>query len=178
MKLIKLFVVVALLSLPVSALAAGAHEDLGCVGCHGIHTAKDGKLIFAVSANSKDVNPRTGQPYSGVTALCLGCHESADKGGEDIMPVDGHMSHPFGISKINPKVASVPSEVLRDGKFECVGCHDPHPSNPNYKYLRVGTNGGSKMSTFCSVCHSVKVDPKNRNAQDLFNSMDQTQAAN
>ena len=117
MKMMKLLFVVAILCLPLSAFAAGAHEDLSCVGCHGIHTAKDGKLIFAVPANDTDLNPRTGQPYSGVTALCLGCHQSADKGGEDIMPVAGHMSHPFGLSKINPKVAAVPNEVLRDVTF-------------------------------------------------------------
>lgn len=172
----KLLILSVFLFLPIGALAAGAHEDLSCVGCHGIHTAKDGKLIFAVPANSKDTNPRTGQPYSGITALCLGCHQSGEKGGEDIMPVEGHMSHPYSLSKINPKIAAVPAEALRDGNFECVGCHDPHPSNPNYRYLRVDTDGGSKMSSFCSACHSVKADPKNRNTQKLFNSMDQTQA--
>jgi predicted CXXCH cytochrome family protein len=87
------------------------------------------------------------------------------------------MSHPFNIAKINPRVAAVPASALREGVFECVGCHDPHPSNPNYRYLTVNTNGGSNMNRFCSVCHSVKVDPKNVNAQPLFSSMDQREAA-
>lgn len=178
MHFLKCLIVVAVMALPATVLAAGAHEDLSCVGCHGIHTAKDGKLIFAVSPNTKDINPATGKAYAGVTALCLGCHQSSENGGDDIMPVSGHMSHPFGMSQINPKVAAVPDEVLRDGSFECVACHDPHPSNPNYRYLRVSTGGGANMSQFCSVCHSVKADPKNINTQELFNSMDQTQAAN
>ncbi len=108
MQFTKLTILALLQSLPVSALAAGAHEDLPCVGCHGIHSAKDGELIFAVPANSKALNPQTGQPYAGVTALCLGCHQTDDQGGEDIMPVDGHISHPFGPSKINPKGCSGP----------------------------------------------------------------------
>lgn len=177
MQLIKILSIIALIALPATAFAAGAHEDLSCVGCHGIHTAKDGQLIFAVPPNSKDVNPINGKPYAGVTALCLGCHQTSEKGGEGIMPVSGHMSHPFNISKINPKVAQVPVSVLRDGSFECVACHDPHPSNPNYRYLRVDTDAGSKMSQFCSTCHSVKVDPKNINKKPLFDSMDQRKAS-
>ena len=172
--LIGFIVAVMLFIVPVVAFAAGGHDGLECTGCHALHTAKDGNLIFAVEPNKKDINPRTKQPYSGVTALCLGCHETPEKGGQGIKPIGGHTSHPYGLSSINPKVARVPSDLLRDGKFECIGCHDPHPSNTNYKYLRMDTNGGSKMEEFCAACHPMKADPKAATAKlRLFNSMDE-----
>ncbi len=175
----RLFAVAAALVVcivPVLAYAAGGHDGLTCTGCHALHTAKDGSLIFAVEPNKKDVNPRTKQPYTGITALCLGCHQTPEKGGQGIKPIGGQMSHPFGINSVNPKVAHVPAEMLRDGKFECISCHDPHPSNPNYKYLRLDTgNNGAKMENFCSVCHASKADPKAASAAKakLFSSMDE-----
>lgn len=174
----KLFFVV-LISMVVSGLsaisyAAGGHDGLSCTGCHALHTAKDGTLIFAVDANKKDINPRTKQPYTGITALCLGCHQSPEKGGQGIKPIGGHISHPYGLNSVNPKVAHVPAEALRDGKFECIGCHDPHPSNTNYKYLRIDTAGGSKMEVFCASCHPMKADPKSASTKTrMFTSMDE-----
>lgn len=160
---------------PLTTYAAGPHDGLTCTGCHGLHTAKSSTDIFAVEANSKDMNPRTKQPYGGITALCLGCHETQEKGGQDIKPIGGHSSHPYGLTSVNPKVARVPNDLLRNGRFECVSCHDPHPSNTNYKYLRVDTNGGAKMELFCAVCHPMKVDPKEAVVKErLFNSMDET----
>ncbi len=155
--------------------AIGAHDGLLCTGCHGIHTAK-GEIIFAVEPNKKSINPRTRQPYTGTTALCLGCHETPDKGGMGIMAVSSNMSHPYGVAP-NSKVATVPSVFLRDGKLECVGCHDPHPSNPNYKYLRVDTAKGSKMADFCAMCHSSKADPRIVKELKVFNSMDERKVA-
>jgi len=170
----RVFVLLFLLcALPMSLFASGGHDGLDCVGCHGIHTAEVKKQIFAVVPNSKDINPATNSIYSGVTAICLSCHQQSEQGGQDIIPVVGHMSHPYNISDINPRVASVPASSMRDGVFECVGCHDPHPSNPNYKYLLVATGGGSDLTKFCSVCHAAKVDPTGRNKSDLFSSMDE-----
>jgi predicted CXXCH cytochrome family protein len=166
--------VVILLVVPVVVFAAGAHDGLACMGCHALHNAKDSMFIFAVEQNKKDVNPKTKLVYSGVSALCLGCHQTPEKGGQGMTPIKGHMSHPFGISSINPKIARVSSELLRDGKFECVSCHDPHPSNANYKYLRIDTANGSKMENFCAACHPMKADPKSAAAKvNFFNSMDE-----
>src|SRR6266511_2136180 len=110
---IRVLALAVVAALPLSAVAAGGHDAIGCVGCHAIHTAKD-QIIFAVSANKQVVNA---------------------------------------------KIAKVPGELLREGgKFECLGCHDPHPSNPYYKYLRVDTAKGSKMDAFCAVCHPIKAD--------------------
>lgn len=173
MKKLLLFLLVAGLMVPCGALAQGGHDEIGCSGCHGIHTAQNDKLIFAVPSNTKAINPRTKKPYTGITAMCLGCHEDSDQGGQDIIPIKGHLSHPFNLKNINPKIASVPASSLRDGVFDCVGCHDPHPSNPNYRYLLVDTQKGAKLDVFCSICHSSKVDPKSLVKQALFSSMDQ-----
>ncbi|MBF0330067.1 MAG: cytochrome C [Nitrospirae bacterium] len=160
MAFFKFFVVIAVaVLLPLSAFAAGGHDGLVCTGCHSIHVAKD-SIIFAVSANKSDVNPKTKQQYTEITALCLGCHQAPDKGGMGIKPIAGHMSHPYGTKSINSKVARVPDELVRDGKFDCIGCHDPHPSNTYYRYLRTDTANGSKMDSFCAVCHPMKADPK------------------
>ncbi len=163
--------VALVVSLPLSARAAGGHDSIGCTGCHSIHTAK-GEIIFAVQPNKQDLNPKTKQPYGGTTALCLACHDESSKGGQGYAPVSGHMSHPYGLTTVNAKIARVPPELLRDGRFECIGCHDPHPSNPNYKYLRVDTAKGSKMDAFCAVCHPVKTDAPAAKVA-LFTSMDE-----
>jgi predicted CXXCH cytochrome family protein len=175
MSLARALVVAAAAVLPLSALATGGHDAVGCTGCHAIHTAKD-QIIFAVKANKQVVNPKTKQPYTGTTALCLGCHEDSDKGGQGYAPVSGHISHPFGLAQVNEKVAKVPAELLRDGgRFECLGCHDPHPSNPYYKYLRIDTAKGSKIDAFCAVCHPIKADTATvAEKAVLFTSMDET----
>ncbi|HTN52959.1 MAG TPA: cytochrome c3 family protein [Anaeromyxobacter sp.] len=161
-------------SLPFAALAAGGHDSVGCTGCHSIHTAK-GEIIFAVAANKQVLNPKTKTPYTGTTALCLGCHADSKEGGQGYAPISGHMSHPYGLSSVNPKVAKVPAELLREGgRFECLGCHDPHPSNPYYKYLRVDTAKGSKIDAFCAVCHPIKAEAGAAANAVLFTSMDET----
>ncbi len=156
--------------LATASYAAGGHDALECTGCHGIHTAK-GDIIFAVEPNKKAVNKMTKKPYEGTTALCLGCHETMEQGGMGILPVSSKMSHPYGVSP-NAKVANVPQVFLRKGILECVGCHDPHPSNPNHKYLRVNTKGGSEMQGFCAICHSSKADVKMKKVK-VFDSMDE-----
>jgi hypothetical protein len=164
------------LAAPAAALAAGGHDSVGCTGCHAIHTAK-GDIIFAVAPNKTDVNPATKAPYTGVTALCLGCHQESNKGGQGYAPVHANMSHPYGLASVNPKVAKVPGELLRDGgRFECLGCHDPHPSNPYFKYLRVDTGPkGGNMDGFCAVCHPIKADTTVASSKAaLFTSMDET----
>jgi predicted CXXCH cytochrome family protein len=164
-------------ALPLSAFASGGHDGVGCAGCHAIHTAK-GEIIFAVGPNKVAQNPRTKSAYTSSTALCLGCHEESSKGGQGYAPVSGHVSHPYGLAAVNSKVANVPPELLRGGRFECVGCHDPHPSNPNHKYLRVDTAKGQNMDAFCGVCHSAKADAKVvAKKAAIFTSMDQRASA-
>jgi predicted CXXCH cytochrome family protein len=174
MNAVKLFGAAIALVAPLVTFAAGGHDSVGCTGCHSLHSAK-GSVIFAVAPNTKMLNPATKQPYTGSTALCLGCHADSDKGGQGYAPVSRHNSHPFGIASVNPKIAKVPASLLRDGgRFECLGCHDPHPSNPNAKYLRVDTGKkGEKMDAFCGVCHSTKSDAAAAQLA-VFDSMDET----
>lgn len=140
-----------------AAYAAGPHEGLDCLGCHDPHYAKANKL-FKVE-NTVYPNPRTGKPIDGISALCLGCHNLPEYGGAGVRPIYLHMTHPVNVVP-NAKIAEVDAKLLRDGILQCVSCHDPHPSNPNWKYLRVDTSGGGKVGQFCALCHGAKADKK------------------
>ncbi len=172
-QILRCLVVLGFLILPTRVLAFGPHDALTCNGCHAPHTAK-GEFIFAVDPNTKDVNSRTGQPNSGVTALCLGCHQDPANGGAGIKPIASHVSHPFGLTTVNQHVANVPPGLLENGRLECTACHDPHPSNPNFKYLRVDTSGGAKMDKFCVTCHGMKADADKGKGVEFFTSMDES----
>jgi predicted CXXCH cytochrome family protein len=174
MKLARLVALLAAALAPFATFAAGGHDAVGCTGCHSLHASK-GEIIFALAPNKTYLNPKTKQPYSGTTALCLACHQDTDKGGQGFAPISQHMSHPFGLSSVNPRVAKVPPELLREGgRFECLGCHDPHPSNPYYKYLRVDTNGGKNVDKFCAACHAMKADTSVAGEKaSFFSSMDE-----
>jgi hypothetical protein len=150
---------VALVALaPVAALAFGGHDSVGCKGCHSFDTpTTDGKPIFDVPPNATLRDPETDQPYTGKTAACLYCHADPDKGGEGYLTVSHHTSHPFGRASVNERVAHVPPELLSDGRFGCLSCHDAHPSNPNYKYSRVDVGPkGEQMDRLCVLCHRSK----------------------
>ena len=159
----RLLLVVTLLA-PVAAYAAGGHDSVGCAGCHN-----------NLKPNTKFVNAKTNQPFTGSTAICLACHQEEKHGGQGYLPITTHFAHPYGLASINPKKAKVPAALLTDGsRFECMGCHDPHPSNVNYKYLRADSGKkGEKMDAFCGVCHSSKADPSTGKAV-LFVSMDES----
>ena len=140
----------ALLGLPMAASAAGSHDN-NCLDCHSIHDTK-GPFAFGVAPNSSEKYTESGQVVRSTDALCLGCHNEA----EGIMPILLTKSHPVGLK---PRKAFVPQEVLgKGGELTCTSCHDPHPSNPNYMYLRVGTQDGKRMGAFCSYCHEAMVD--------------------
>ena len=138
-----------------SLFAYGPHTALDCLGCHDPHYAKAQK-IFKVK-NELIVNPRTGQKIDDVSALCLGCHNTPQFGGAGIRPIHLHMTHPVNVVP-NTRIANVPHKLLRKDMIQCVSCHDPHPSNPNWRYLRVDTEGGTKVGRFCEMCHPAKAD--------------------
>jgi predicted CXXCH cytochrome family protein len=160
----------------VGALAAGSHDVLNCAGCHSIHYAK-GYKAFAV-INDKAQNPKTKSTIDGVSALCLGCHENPENGGAGLKPVNMHTTHPVNVAP-NGRIAKVPAAALVNGKLQCTSCHDPHPSNAGYRYLRVDTKDGGEMPTFCSMCHPAKVDLSIlKGGVQVFSSMDETKGAN
>jgi hypothetical protein len=141
--------------LPAAAGAAGGHDRVGCAGCHATHAAR-GERLAALAPNLQAPERRTGRPHGPATALCLSCHADADEGGKGIAPVSGHLFHPFSVATVNARVAQVPPEWLRGGRFECLSCHDPHPSNPNWRYLRVAVAGPAELPRVCEVCHPRK----------------------
>ncbi len=141
--------VLGVLLLPLCTRAAGGHDKVGCNGCH----AK--KEVMA--GNKKLLDPATHQPYTGSTAVCLACHESVENGGKGFLPVSQQHSHPFALASVNPKRARVPAEYFTKERFGCMSCHDPHPANTNYKYLRTNVGAsGDKMDAFCGLCHPAK----------------------
>lgn len=138
-----------------TVLAFGPHDN-NCKECHSLHKAK-GKAIIGVEPNKKEKNPNTGGTSDDDISLCLGCHNDA----EGIMPIMLSSTHPVGMK---PGKVKVPGDMLRDnGALGCTSCHDPHPSNPNYKYLRSDANSGAitkggDLGKFCGICHAEKVD--------------------
>ncbi|MCF6339189.1 MAG: cytochrome c3 family protein [Sulfurimonas sp.] len=157
--------------------AAGAHDGITCLGCHSPHFAVDDK-IFAVK-NTVMKNPLTREGFDQLTAKnCLGCHELVEYGGAGIKPVHMHTTHPIGMVP-NPKVASVPDSLLKNGMLDCVSCHEAHPSNPNFMYLRVDVGDtGANIQKFCAACHSSKADLGSmgiNNVDDIkfFSAMDE-----
>ncbi|HHW14535.1 MAG TPA: cytochrome C [Firmicutes bacterium] len=148
---------------------------LNCTGCHSIHYAKAYKA-FAVN-NDKVDNPRGEGKIDGVSGLCLGCHENPENGGAGLKPISAHTTHPVNL-KPNGKIAKVPASALYNGTLQCTSCHDPHPSNPSYKYLRVDTKDGGEMPKFCAMCHPAKTDPAAiKDGIQTFTSMDETKGA-
>lgn len=165
----------------VSVYAAGPHDGITCVACHSPHYAVDNK-IFAVK-NTKATNPLTGESIQDLVASkCLGCHQTQELGGAGVRPIHLHTTHPLGI-KPNPKIADVPDNLLNKGKLDCISCHEPHPSNQNFMYLRVDAGAqGENLQNFCSTCHSAKADMTAmgvKAAKDLpvFSAMDQSKGA-
>jgi predicted CXXCH cytochrome family protein len=153
-KLVKAISALLVVLAPLSALGAGGHDSVGCSGCHP-RKAVPGGSGFAM--NTKYLDPATGKPYAGTTAVCLACHQDVDKGGQGYAPISRHLSHPFGLATVNPRIARVPAEMLKNGRFECMSCHEPHPSNANYKYLRVDVGAkAERLDQFCALCHSSK----------------------
>lgn len=138
------------LGLALPAAAYGPH-DPNCVECHSLHAAK-GKAILAVAPNTAEKNPATGAGATGDVALCLGCHNEE----QGIMPISLTSTHPVGMK---PAKLKIPSEYLKgDGSLGCMSCHDPHPSNANYKYLRGSVAKGSELGKFCALCHTEQAD--------------------
>ncbi len=75
--------------------------------------------------------------------------------------IDLHQSHPVGIV---PRTVKLPPEAKgfkgQENQLTCMGCHNHHPSNPNYKYLRWPAGKGEDLNRFCAHCHPDKAKPK------------------
>ena len=182
MKSLKLVVAFATIGLLSSGLfAAGPHDGVTCLGCHSTHFAVDDKLLAV--KNTKMKNPLTKKAFNELVAKnCLGCHELTEFGGSGIRPVHMHTSHPIGMIP-NPKIANVPKNLLTEGKLDCTSCHEAHPSNKNFMYLRINVGAdGSDIQKLCAVCHDAKADYATlgiKKVEDIkiFSAMDQEKGA-
>ncbi|MDD3325103.1 MAG: cytochrome c3 family protein [Sulfurospirillaceae bacterium] len=166
---------------PLSLFGHGMHDGIGCLACHSTHYAVDHKIFAVKNPNAK--NPLTGEILDKLVAKnCLGCHQLPEYGGSGIRPIHLHNSHPIGMIP-NPKIASVPQNILREGLLDCVSCHEVHPSNPNFAYLRVDVGKQAEnIQKLCATCHSAKVDLASAGIQsvekmEIFSAMDQEKGA-
>ena len=145
------FVAGLILGLAAAPVFAYGPHDPNCVECHSIHYAR-GRAILSVTPDTQEQNPSTGAGAAGDVSLCLGCHNE----NEGIMPIHLASTHPVGMK---PNRVQVPADLLKsDGTLGCTSCHDPHPSNPSYKYLQGNVAKGSELGRFCALCHSEKAD--------------------
>ena len=180
-RLKKIALIAILVLFNIGAHAAGPHDGITCLGCHSAHFAVDHKLFAVKNTNQK--NPLTKTTFDKLVAKnCLGCHQLAEYGGAGVAPIHMHTTHPIGMVP-NPKIASVPDTMLKDGRLDCVSCHEAHPSNKNFMYLRVDTGeSGEEIQKLCAACHDSKVDYASVGIDKLedikiFSAMDQEKGA-
>jgi len=140
----------------------GPHKD--CKMCHSKDPNSE-PYEFAVKQDDKTQNPATRKTLQGVSALCLACHGKHGEG-EEAKGIDLHASHPIGIAPGGN--VKVPKEGLgysgEEKTLSCASCHDWHPTNKNYKYLRWGAAGKYDLSRFCQHCHVNKGNPEGAGA--------------
>jgi predicted CXXCH cytochrome family protein len=126
-----------------------------CLNCHGDEEYK--AQLKELGASLFEEEPEA-MPEGTTTPLDEMMLEPVDVG---FRIIDLHETHPVGIV---PKTVVLPKEARgfkhQENQLTCLGCHDHHPSNPNYKYLRWPTDGGRDMNSFCAHCHSDKENPE------------------
>ncbi len=134
--------VIMLLCLAPAFALAEKHSD--CKGCHINAEEED----YALVAKSDDniINPFTGKSFGRSDSLCVACHQK----------FEAKSIHPVGIV---PTRYTLPPESTgflgQEKEISCFSCHDPHPKNKNYMYLRWPTESGNDISKFCvAKCHS------------------------
>jgi hypothetical protein len=119
------------------------HED--CKLCH--KNAKEKKYEFIVEADTKTINPTTDKPYGKADSFCISCHK-----------LHSITSHPVGIVP-NAEKVTVPEDALgysgQEKEITCLSCHNPHPENKNYKYLRWPPENEFNLAQFCLNCHAA-----------------------
>ncbi len=135
-----------------SLVYAGPHDD--CTLCHGVHSGQ-GPVILTEAPNYTTINPKTGKPMKRIGALCLACH-AEEPDGAGYRPVDLNHTHPVGF-RPDPTKVVLPAESRgfpgEEEDLTCNGCHNQHPSNTNYMYLRWPSDDGGDLSKFCVHCH-------------------------
>jgi hypothetical protein len=127
---------------------SGGHTE--CKMCHLDAKQKNFQLI--VKPDYDTINPFTGKSYGQDDAICIACHQQ----------FKAKTIHPVGIV---PQKTVLPPEAKgfkgQENEITCRSCHDPHPENKNYMYLRWSADKGIDISKFCVVkCHSKFAKPE------------------
>lgn len=129
-----------------------AEEEEGhkpCSLCHEME-GKEAKRVI-IEPDKEKTNPYTGKPYGPVDGVCIRCHH-------DLIHID--KGHVLGI---RPEKVKVPAEDLKfegqEGELTCLSCHNPHPHETKYKYLRWGVTK-TEIKKLCNRCHA-KEAPRN-----------------
>ncbi len=128
----------------------GAHGE--CALCHSVHEGQ-GPAMLSELPNTFTVNPRTGKTPDKTASLCLACH-TTEPDGAGYRPINLATSHPVGVT---PKKAKLPTESLGfsgEQVLTCPSCHDHHPANSTYSYLRWPVKTKEDIPGFCAHCHA------------------------
>jgi hypothetical protein len=129
-----------------------------CLNCHGDEEYK--AQLKELGAELSVIDDTEAKPEGTTTPLDEMMLAPVDVG---FRIIDLHESHPVGIV---PQKVVLPDEAKgfkwQENELTCTGCHDHHPNNTNYKYLRWPTNNGKNMNSFCAHCHPEMVGSEER----------------
>lgn len=184
----KLRLLPALVSLLIpAAVMALAHPDLfGCDACHTPHNAEalsgvplwngsETKTKFVMYSSDTFQGTADGQP-SGVSKLCLSCHDGANPGFVWMNPEYSFGSHDLigfhpisfvydsalaakdGGLKDPSEASTLGGTIFEDlldpeSKVQCSSCHDIHSSSVGDKLLRGYDYGSQHGPELCRMCH-------------------------
>jgi tetratricopeptide (TPR) repeat protein len=111
--------------------------------CH--YDVERGSLHRFIEQETTRINPFTDQPFGRIDAICTSCHNAL------------HLAHPVGIIP-DPQKVTLPPEAIgfkgEEDRLTCMSCHDWHPTNTSYKYLRWAVADEEELSRFCLNCHT------------------------
>jgi hypothetical protein len=149
-----------------SSFCVSCHVDKGtaegkgphgqCALCHSSHDAQ-GPVMLTEEPNTITVNPRTGKTPDRIASLCLACHTN-EPDGAGYRPINLATTHPVGVA---PTKAKVPPDLMGfagEKVITCTSCHDHHPENTNYAYLRWPIKQKADIPVFCGKCHPESKD--------------------
>jgi len=121
-----------------------AEEEEGhkpCSLCHEMEGKKAKRV--KIEPDRKTINPFTDKPYGPVDGICIRCHPK-------FTHKEGH------VLGVRPKKVYVPAEYLRykgqEGELTCLSCHNPHPHETKYMYLRWEVTK-TEIKKLCTRCH-------------------------